>query len=331
MIIYFDTVKRKRPVKDAGELIKLDWASKKILRTVPVYPCDPDIEDDPNPRGNSRGGKGIFISGTDLFVGTYHSILVFDLDLNFQRKITNNLFVNIHEMCLDGQNIWVSSTAVDAALLVDRKGSILKSFWPREERLLQEKYGLCPMNIDKNIDNRLAHLYVEASTKAHHTHLNSVVKSGGNTYVLLSSLGAIVQIEPEVKLALEDSFIRGAHSPVISREGDRLLLCSSLRKSIVVYDLISGKLMKHIDLLDFAEISDLNQAHPGQPFSQSIFVRGLEMIDARRVLVGIAPVSILEIDVSLNRLLDIFHYSENVGDAVHGLVHLSPAGMPPSF
>ncbi len=95
MILYFDIVKRKRPVKQGGELVKLDWTAKKILKTVPVYPSDPDIEEDSNPRGNSRGGKGILISGNELFVGTYHSILVFDLDLNLKRKITNNLFVNI--------------------------------------------------------------------------------------------------------------------------------------------------------------------------------------------------------------------------------------------
>ena len=322
MILYFDIVKRKRPVKQGGELVKLDWTAKKILKTVPVYPSDPDIEEDSNPRGNSRGGKGILISGNELFVGTYHSILVFDLDLNLKRKITNNLFVNIHELCPAGENIWVSSTAIDAAVLVNRQGLTLKSWWPREERLLKERYGLCPMNIDKNRDNRLTHLHAELSTKAHHTHLNAVVKSYENTYVLLNKLGVIVQIELEVKIILEDYFIRGAHSPVISGDGNRLLLCSSQRKSIVVYDLESGKLVKQIDLLNFAEIAKLYNAYPDQPFNRSIFVRGLEIIDARRILVGIAPASILEVDVESCRLLDFFQYSDDVGDAVHGLVCL---------
>jgi hypothetical protein len=322
MFVFFDTVKRKRPVKEGGELIKLDWDSKKILKTILLYPSDPDIQDDPNPRGNSRGGKGILIKEDELFVGTYHSILVFDLELNRKQKITNNLFVNIHEMCLSGENIWVSSTAVDAAMLVNREGFILKSWWPREERLLQERFGLCPMNVDKNRDNRLAHLHAELSTKAHHTHLNGVVKSYEHTYVLLNKLGVIVQIEPELRIILEDPFLRGAHSPMISREGDRLLLCSSFRRSILMYDLENGKLVKQIDLLNFDEIADLYQAHPDQPFNQSIFVRGLEIIDARRILVGIAPASILEIDMESSRLLDFYPHGGDVGDAIHGLVHL---------
>ncbi|MCX6583943.1 MAG: hypothetical protein NT166_27520 [Candidatus Aminicenantes bacterium] len=321
MIIYFDTVKRKRPVKEGGELVKLDWAARKVLKTVPIFPFDPDIEDDPNPRGNSRGGKGILISGNELFVGTYHSILVFDLDLNLKRKFSNNLFVNIHEMCFADENIWVSSTAIDCAVLVAPDGQTVKSWWPREETLLQEKYGLSPMDIDKTVDNRLLHIHAELSTKAHHTHLNSVVKSGPNTYVLLNKPGIVVQVEPVVKVVLEDPAIRGAHSPKISAAGDRLLLCSSIRKCIVVYDLENGKPVKQIALLDFPGIAKLYNAHPDQPFNQSIFVRGLEILDDQRILVGISPAAILEIDIQQNRLLDFFQYSPEVGDAVHGLAH----------
>ena len=322
MIIYFDTVKRKRPVKEGGELVKMDWTAKKVLKTVPIYPFDPEIEDDPNPRGNSRGGKGILIPGDELFVGTYHSILVYDLDLNFKRKITNNLFVNIHEMCFSSENIWVSATAIDGAVLVDRQGSTLKTWWPREEPLLQEKFGLRPMEIDKNADNRLKHIHAELSTKEHHTHLNGVIKSAEKTYALLNKLGAVVQVEPVVKIAVEDESIRGAHSPKISRDGRQLILCSSFKKEVLFYDLEKGTLDKRIPLLDFAEIARLHEESPDQPFNQSIFVRGLEIIDQERILVGISPASILEIDIEQFRLLDFYRYSSDVGDAVHGLAYL---------
>ena len=160
MIVYFDTVKRKRPIHEGGELVKLDWATKKVLKTVPIFPYDPDILEDPNPRGNSRGGKGILIDGDEILAGTYHSILAFDLDLNLRRKITNPLFVNIHEMCFSGRDIWVSSTAIDGAVLVDREGRTLRSWWPREEKNLQETFGLRPLDIDKNADKQVkAHTF----------------------------------------------------------------------------------------------------------------------------------------------------------------------------
>jgi hypothetical protein len=325
MIIFFDTVKRKRPVKQGGELHKLDWQTKKVIQSIPLFPQDPDIEDDPNPRGNSRGGKGIAISGNELFVGTYHSILVFDHDLQPLRKITNPLFVNIHEICMAGENLWVSSTAIDCAVKVDRQGNTLATWWAREEKLLQERYGLCPMAIDKDGDNRLLHIHGELSAQPHHTHLNSVIKSGDATYVLLNKPGIVVQIEPAVSVVLEDPAIRGAHSPIISPEGDRLLLCSSFRRAVLVFDLKSKKKMRQIDLLDFARVDDLYRRQPDQPFNQSIFVRGLEIVDKKTILAGISPAAVLEIDIDRGRLLDLYQHSEDVGDAVHGLRHL-PAG-----
>ena len=320
MLVYFDTVRRKRPVKNAGELIQLDWTTKNILKTVPIFPFDPDIDDDPNPRGNSRGGKGIVISGSEILVGTYHSIMIFDGDLNYKQKITNNLFVNIHEMCVEGENVWVSSTAIDAALLVDRQGATLKSWWSREEPLLRDRYDLQPMIINKNEDNRLVHLHAEVSTQQYHTHLNSVFKSGLDTYVLLNKQGVIVQIEPEVKLFFEDPLIKGGHSPAISKDGTKLFLCSSFRRSILMYDFRKKALIKEINLSNDPQIAGLYRSYPDEPFNQSLFVRGLQVIDERRILAGISPASLIEIDFHSGNLLDCYRYSEDVGDAVHGLV-----------
>jgi len=324
MIIYFDTVKRKRPVYEAGELIKLDWDSKTVLKTLPIYPYDPDILHDPNPRGNTRGGKGILFSEkkNELFLGTYHSILVFDPDLVLKRKITHNLFVNIHEMCFAGENIWVSSTAIDGAVLVSPFGETIKTWWPREEKTLQDRFGLKPMYIDKNADNRLKYIHAELSTKEHHTHLNSVFKFHEKTFVFLNKLGAVVQVEPGVKVVAVDQLARGGHSPAVSADGRQILLCSSFQKEVLIYDLEKGILVKRIPLLDFDEVARLREQYPDQPFNQSIFVRGLEIIDPGRILVGIAPAAILEIDIDRNRLVDLYRYGSDVGDSVHGLVHL---------
>jgi len=326
MLVYFDIVKRRRPIREGGELVKTDWSTKEILKRIPIYPTDPDVEYDPNPRGNSRGGKGIIINQKELFVGTYHAILVLDLHLNLKRKITNHLFSNIHEICFAGDNeerIWVSSTAIDCALLVDQAGNCLKSWWPREEALLQEKYGLFPMDIDKTADNRIKYLHAELEKKESHTHLNSVTASGKHTYALMKKQGIVVQIEPAIKIVLEDEWIRGAHSPVVSGDGEQMIMCGSASKHILFYQLRTGKLIKKINFLDFVEIAELHRKYPDQPYNKSIFVRGLEIIDANRILVGVAPASILEIDINRNRLSDFYQYSSDVGDAVHGIVHMS--------
>jgi hypothetical protein len=319
MIVYFDTVRRKRPVRNGGELVKLDWTAKRVLRTIPLFPSDPDIEDDPNPRGNSRGGKGILVRGGEVVVGTYHTLMVYDLDLDLKRRIRNNLFANIHEICSAGENTWVASTALDCALLVDPAGRTLKTWWPREEPLLRERFGLEPMTIDKTADNRLSRLHDELSLKPSHTHLNAVCRDGERTFVLLNRLGVLVQIEPELRLVLEDKLLRGSHSPVIAGDGRRVIVCSSFFQELLFYDLESGALVKRLHLLDFPDVAQLREESPDQPFNKAIFVRGLEILDEGRLLVGISPASILEVDTVRDRLLGIFCYSRDVGDAVHGL------------
>jgi hypothetical protein len=327
MIIYFDTVRRKRPVKKGGELVKLDWSTKKVKKRIPIYPTDPDIKHDPNPRGNSRGGKGILIAGDEVLVGTYHTILVFDLNLNLKRRISNNLFVNIHEMCFSGENIWVSSTTIDCAVLVNGEGETVKTWWPREERALQERFGLKPMAIDKQADNRLAYIHAELGKKEGHTHLNSVTLWNSQIYTLLNRFGVVARIEPDVKIILEDNLLKGAHSPVVSADGKCIILCSSFNKCVLFYDIKTGNLLKELNLLDFAEVASLHKKYPDQPFNKSIFVRGLEIIDEDRILVGISPASILEIDIKRDKLLDLYRYSADVGDAIHGLAHFrEPTG-----
>jgi hypothetical protein len=168
----------------------------------------------------------------------------------------------------------------------------------------------------------LNYLHDELEKKEHHTHLNSVSKFGETTYVLLNRQGVIVQVEPEVKIVLEDPLIKAAHSPVVCEDGKRLILCGSLKKYILIYHLKKGKLIKKIPLLDFNEVATLYQQFPDQPFNKSIFVRGLEIIGKNRILVGVSPAAILEIDIKKNKLLDFYQYSFDVGDAIHGLVHV---------
>ncbi len=59
--LVFGTVVRNAPVKQGGELVLLDWKKKTVIKTVPVFPDNPSMDDDPNPRGNTRGCKGIAI------------------------------------------------------------------------------------------------------------------------------------------------------------------------------------------------------------------------------------------------------------------------------
>ena len=78
------------------------------------------MDDDPNPRGNTRGCKGITIIGNEIIAANFHTLKVFDFSLNHIRDFSHGLMVGMHETYnASGKRIWVSSTVIDAAVEYD--------------------------------------------------------------------------------------------------------------------------------------------------------------------------------------------------------------------
>src|SRR3982751_2230121 len=97
MRVFVSTVVRGTAPEFGGELLSLDWKTKRILKRVPVLTTNPAL-DDPNPRGGARGGRGITLLQDELFVASYHSLLGYDFDLNPTRRIDNFHFAGVHEI-----------------------------------------------------------------------------------------------------------------------------------------------------------------------------------------------------------------------------------------
>ena len=102
MNIYFGTVARAAPISHAGSVFKLDWGRKEIIKEVPIVPTDPDVYHDPNARGNVRGVRGIRMFKDEVFVADYHTLNIFDRDLNLRRKLTHGLMIGLHETQIVG-------------------------------------------------------------------------------------------------------------------------------------------------------------------------------------------------------------------------------------
>ena len=134
MHVYFGTVTRGGVLPDGGELIKLDWDSKRVLAKAPGLRSLATAGDDPNPRGNARGYRGVASHADRVIAANYHTLQIYDLNLEHLRSINHGLMVDLHELYLpsDG-SVWVCSTALDAALRYDLKtGDLLESLLPRQ-------------------------------------------------------------------------------------------------------------------------------------------------------------------------------------------------------
>ncbi|MFB6097517.1 MAG: hypothetical protein ABEK84_00065, partial [Salinibacter sp.] len=180
------TVVRAAPIAEGGELVLLDWDTKTAEAKVPIRPREPTIEEDPNPRGNGRGCRGIRQVDDQLVASTYHTLELYDVHLNRVDALRDGLMVGLHEIAVtDRGTVWVTSTAIDAAVEYDAEtGERVRAYWPREMADFQDALGLDPLDIDKAADNRLRFLDPSATDSESHLHLNAVEVHDGSLYAL---------------------------------------------------------------------------------------------------------------------------------------------------
>lgn len=329
MEIHFSTVIRTSPVNRGGEFLKLDWGKKEIINRHTIYPKNPEV-DDPNPRGNTRGGRGIILFENEVLVASYHTIEVFNHKDELIRSISNNLFAGLHEIKPDENNdIWAASTAIDAAVKVDRKsGQVLDTFWPREDPFFAKVFNLKPLEIDKNVDNRTRFLTGRFQDKSH-LHLNAVTPFNGHVYALFNRPGAIVNLSKS-EIVVVDKFLKGAHNLEIFQDGTTLVN-STTGNRILFYDIHRGRKIKEIDMLKFnwpKQILTRNQSSffhkaikklfKSQPVAKPLFWRGMA-VDGDYIFVGTSPASILCLNYKTNKLADLYSFSDDRRVCVHGL------------
>ena len=334
--IVFGTVVRNAPVRQGGELVLLDWKKKQVVKRIPIFPDNPRMDDDPNPRGNTRGCKGISIVGQEIVAANFHTLQIFDFDLRHKRDFSHGLLVGLHETFNQAENrIWVASTVIDSAVEYDLStGKMLNVFCPRELASFQEALDLEPGGIDLDADNRRLFLTDDHLKSSSHLHLNAVTVSNGNVYALFHRFGAICNLTTGEVIIRDKNLVRG-HNLVFLND-HTVVTNDTYGRTVRIYDLESRQQIKAINLLDFdwvrqlkrrAEIRNLPGKILGrlkltkEGVSRPIFVRGLARKDDM-LFVGLSPAAILCINWQSGELLDAFQYSSNPRACVHGLAVL---------
>jgi hypothetical protein len=330
--IYFGTVVRTAPVREGGELVKLDWTGKRVEKRVPIVPDEPSVEHDPNPRGNTRGCRGIQIRGQQVLAANYHSVEIFDRDLNRQGRVTDGLMVGLHETSLDGDTLWVTSTAIDAAVGYDvERGVRTGAFFPRDSAALRQELALAPQTLDRQADHRLSFLDSAHTQHGSHLHLNAVAQWQGRHYALCHAKGAIVDLSRETVVYRDPALIK-AHNLVV-REDGLAFVNDTYRATLKIIDLGRGRLVKSLPLRRLGAVQwilaktvartvvKLGASLAGKPRShiaRPLFLRGLA-VSGSKAWLGFSPATIVCLDWEEGRLVDLYQDSGDVRVCVHGL------------
>lgn len=181
MRLYFTTVIRGAAPDSAGEVVCLDWDTKTVLASATIGPLDKRTP--LNPRGGTRGGRGVAIEGDRLLVLGSDVLYSFALDLSDRQVVYRHRGMNAHELLLTPQARYISATGLDAVITTS-------------DRIIE------PL-----LDPRL----VAAAKLEDHLHLNATAMWRGHLLALLNRPGLIVDLTAGTLVMDAPSLLR-AHS-----------------------------------------------------------------------------------------------------------------------
>jgi len=331
--IAFGTVVRAAPIERGGELVLMNWSEKEIVRKVPIMPRNPTIGDDPNPRGNARGCRGLRWINEQILAATYHTLELYDESLRRTGALNGRLMAGLHEIDLtDRHSVWVSSTAIDAAVEYDLEtGEQLRGLWPREMASFQSALNLNPLRIDKSADNRLEFLDSNTTDAGSHLHLNAVEEHDGRVYALCNNPGVVLDLTRK-QIALRHDGLQGAHNLKITTDGVAIVNDTTGR-AVRFFNLNDGRRIRTIDLTRYQWVRSLIRwqipSYWGRELAtragfmddvvaRPLFVRGLAPY-GDDLFVGVSPAAILQIHLPTGELVDAYQYSDDVHVCIHGI------------
>lgn len=349
MRLVFTTVVRQAPVAVGGWARVAEWPSGRLVAERTVAPFDPPVID-PNPRGNSRGGRGVVVTRDAIVVANYHTLEVCDRELRAQRTFSHGNFAGLHEVRRRGERLLVASTAINAAAEVPLAAVLapagtdaaapatVRFWWPTEEPAVCERLGVPTTAYpDKQADNRLRHLDLHNRGQAGHFHLNAVDADGDLIYALCNKPGAIVRLAGPgpMEVVLRHPLLEGAHNLEFIEPG-RAWVVGTRSGLLLECDLGAGMVRPLIDLAatPFAQEVTRGAAVPrrwpwrllptraraaaSEATARPLFWRGLAVNDDW-IFVGTSPAAILGFDRRTLAYRGVLRFASDVREIVHGV------------
>ena len=282
---------------------------------------DPSI--DWSGRGADRGLRGIAIHGDRVLLAATDQVLEYDPSFRLVRTHRNPYLAHCHEVSLDGDLLWVTSTGYDAILALDlRRDEFVRAHhlsWTRfgrERRRRLRDHGDRPKPRLSSFDPRQD----DGPSAGDTCHVNNVHAHQGRVFLSGTGMGHVLEVVGPTRLRSEARIPYGTHNArplwrgvvynhtvddaVIRREGRR-------RTSYPVPQ-HDRTVLQHTDL-------------PGDHARPS-FGRGLCIV-GDVLIAGSSPATITAYDLATGTVLRSVTLTTDVRNAIHGLEHW-PFGMP---
>jgi hypothetical protein len=297
-----------------GYLLELDWRRNAIERQIPI----PVKSSHPfwNARGGNRGGRGLFVHRGILYVATALTIYQYDSNLQLVGEIAHPWLAGLHEIFIDEEGIWATSTVHDLVFKLDFQGNIVDEWFGSESEVLQQFFGYSgrQLNLSLEFHPETFTAEYEQYCADERLHVNTVWSYEGVVFVLACRKNALIRIRPlPEQVVVLDEKLSSPHNGILTEDGE-VLINDTQNQRLCLYSLDDGRARCTIDTSIYKGGSGFSQQ-----FSTPGWQRGLAHVKNSVYLVGTSPASVFEVDIRSGVIGRICQIDDDINHCIHGL------------
>jgi hypothetical protein len=264
-------------------------------------------------RGSERGLRGIAFSGDLVIIAASDELLLYDQHLSIVDRFRNPFLKHCHEIFMEANVLWLTSTAFDCVLGFDLEmgrfstGYHLEREYPNR---LARKAQCFPTYSVRRFDPE-----GEGGPRLRdRLHINNVWRHDGLLLVSGTELRHIVAVR-EGRSSVFSRVPIGTHNARPFLGG---VIANHTAKNRIVYMNKNGRPMRSFPIMTYDEANLLNSSLPADHARQA-FGRGLCVWQQRLVIGGSSPATISAFDFVTQERVESFNITMDVRNAVHGL------------
>ena len=126
-VIISTASRHKPPDQASGHYYVVDTDTFQVIQCSEIIE-PPYREFDTNPRGGVRGGKGFFIREDVVVLSNSSAVYIYNHDWIPLSIISHPSLGGIHDLCVVGEQVWITSSRNDLLMCFDFQGKLLDYF-----------------------------------------------------------------------------------------------------------------------------------------------------------------------------------------------------------
>lgn len=314
-ILTSSVIRSSQQGESHGGVYLVDFESSNVKQVLDWD--DPDIDWDG--RGKDRGLRGIAFYNDQIILAASNEIFFYDKNFKQICSYTNKYLNHCHEICINGDMLYLTSTGFDSILEFDLKNKkFIKGFeirYPGKvlsvRKFLAKFFGVQLFDPFIKVFDPNGH---SGPKEFDQIHINNVGFFDG--YITLSGrrINKIYGIENERLVSLGNVPLGTHNASLINRE---LIIFNDTSNDKISLIKKSGKNVQNFEIPLYDQ-SDLTMNHFPEDYARQGFGRGLSTY-GEYLFCGSSPATLSLYEISTGKMIKSINITMDVRNSIHGL------------